>query len=430
MKSKTNYRAPERIIAKWIKVSASDRRLNNLNCLVIGSSGSGKTSNYTSVNITNSNGESFIVTDSKLNLYNKHKKELIRKGYDVQLIDLCNISNSSIGYNPLDFIRTKGKSGRAVTDDITELAYLLASEEIHSKNEVFWENAARQYIKCCLALCFHILPDDEHDLTYIGRLLDSLGIPDEWNALIKEAYDDDPDCCEVRINKQIEASRNADKMTSSIIGIAQSAMNQFLFENVSEIYRNPKRIRFSDLGERKSCVFINVPDHDQSKTAIVRLFFSQCIKSLLDHADSMKDSRLKVPVHLYCDDIGANFVIPHLPELLSITRSRGISISLMLQSYSQLLSKYGEYDAETIVSNCAVTIFMGGQDLKSPRFISELANKPLEQILGMPRDTEIVCIQGQSSVFAQKVFPEFFSNIEDNCSDSRSGYDSDYQGSF
>jgi len=391
---------PKRIIGKNLTVSADERALSNLNTLIIGSTGAGKTRGYVSPNISAAESESMIVLDSKLNLYNKHKDELERKGYQVELIDLCNLPGSTIGYNPTDFLRM-GKNGSPKHDDVAELAGMLCSKDFQDGKDPFWHTAATEYITACIHLCLHILPTEEHTLSYVNKILKLIERP-EWNALIEVAESSDPDCFEVEFNKTIASTRVAEKMLASIIGVAQSAMSLYTWDECEELYSREKRINFTDLGERKTTVFVNVPDHDFGKSQIVSLFFSQAVKALLDHADSQPGSRLKVPVHLYADDIGASFCIPHLPELLSITRSRGLSLSLILQNWGQLEAAYGPHQASTIAGNCSTIVYLSSTDIETPRWFSEKTNMPVERILVMHMDTELVCLQGQKPFFAKK----------------------------
>ncbi len=391
-----------RTIGRDVTVKADERSLSNLNTLVIGATGTGKTRGYVSPNISAADTESMVIIDSKLNLYKKHMRELKNKGYRVELIDLCCTSNSSVGYNPLDMIRKDQKSKTVRTDDINELAdWICSDDEFHDSNDPFWQLASRQYISACIHLCFHILPDDEHDLTIVGKLLNLMNQP-EWSELINEAELNDPEAFEVLFDRTVRTTRKAERMHASISGIAGTAMALYTWDDCDKLYSAPVRFNPASLGDTKTALFINVPDHDHSKTPIVRLFFSQCIKVLLDHADSCPKSRLKIPVHLYCDDIGASFVIPHLPELLSITRSRGISVSLILQNWGQLEAKYGSHSASTIAGNCSIAAYLGGTDIETPRYFSEKANMPLDKITGMPLNYELVLIQGQKPFFTRK----------------------------
>ena len=401
--NKKARRVPVRILAKDITIEADERSISNLNCMVIGAPGMGKTRGFVSPNISVAENESMIILDSKLNLFKKHKAELEKKGYTVELIDLVNLKKSTIGYNPLDYVRTTGKHGQSKVDDVKEIAQFIASDDlVGDKHDPYWQTAARSYISACISLAFHVLPDEEHNLTTVSKLLSLMDQP-TWAELIAEAEEDDPECLEAAIDQEIRTERTAEKMHASVVGISKNAMNHFVWDEANELYNRENRIRFSDLGDKKMAVFVNVPDHDFSKGEILSLFFSQCLKDLLDHADRSNNSRLRHPVHLYCDDIaGSSFCIPHLPELISIIRSRSISLSLILQSWTQLTARYGYSNAMTIAGNCSILSYLGGMELESPKFLSERANLPLDKITSMSMDTELVLIQGQKPVFTKK----------------------------
>ncbi|MCR4689704.1 MAG: type IV secretory system conjugative DNA transfer family protein [Saccharofermentans sp.] len=397
---------PVRVVGKGLKLVADERSISNLNALVIGGTGAGKTRGYVSPNISQASNESMVIIDSKLNLFKRHKEELESKGYIVELIDLVKLGNSTIGYNPLDFVRYPEGRNTAKLDDIREIAgFILPDDDFRDQGDPFWSCSAKQLVTACLALCFHILPEEERNFLTVSKLLRLLSKP-EWDRLIHEACIDDPDCFEVQYDKEIQNIKTAEKMCASIIGIATTGMGQFTWDDADMLYCNTRRINFSDLGEHKTALFINSPDHCYEKTPIVRIFFAQCIKELLDYADSRSNSRLKIPVHLYCDDIGANFVIPHLPELLSITRSRGVSVSLILQSWSQLVEKYGLSGASTVAGNCSIVMCLGTSDNETPDFFAKRANLLPESISGMPIDTELLCIQGKKPFFTKKTIAD------------------------
>ena len=73
-----------------------------------------------------------------------------------------------------------------------------------------------------------------------------------------------------------------------------------------------------------------------------------------------------------------------------------------MQSWSQLLKKYGQYDASTIAGNSSVIVYLGSSELESPKFLSEKANIPLDKLTGMKSDTQFVCIHGQKPFFCKK----------------------------
>ena len=405
-------KSPVRILAKDVMISADERALANLNCLLIGASGMGKTRGYVSPNIAASENESMIVLDSKLNLYKKHKTELEEKGYKVDLIDLVDLSRSTCGYNPLSYVRTVGEHGQAKADDVKEIAQFIAADDlIGDKHDPLWHTAARNYIAACISLAFHVLPEEDHTLTQVNKLLSLIDQP-AWAELIAEAEADDPECLEVIIDQEIRTESVAEKMSASIQGIAKNAMGHFVWDEANELYNCENQIRFSDLGDRKMAVFVNVPDHDFSKGPLLSMFFSQCIKDLLDHADQASNSRLRHPVHLYCDDIGSSFCLPHLPELLSVIRSRSVSISLIVQSWTQIVDRYGLYAAMSIAGNCSIVSYLGGMELESPKFLSERADIPPAKIMSMAMDTELLLIQCQKPCFVKKTNAEDYKPLE------------------
>lgn len=396
---------PVRVIGKNLKISG----LTN-NAVIVAGTGGGKTTCYVSPNISAAEEESLVVLDTKNNLYRRHKEELLAKGYDVQKIDFCTIENSSIGWNPLDIVRTYGEHGQAKIDDIKELSSMLCpSDHIGSNTEKFWETSAANLIACCLSLVFHLLPDEEHSLCYVKKLVSLVMDENRWNMLIKEAKNDDPDCLEVEINETLTAGRKAERMTASFAGIAGCGLDLFTFDGCEQLYHRPDRIKFADLGRKRMCLFISIPDFGPSKDAICSLLLYQIIQQLLMEADSQPRSTLKNKVHIIADDIGANFVIPRLPQLMSIIRSRGIGITLLIQSIDQIYAKYST-EANVILGNCNIISFLASSvDNDTAQFFSTKSNLPIEEIINLPLTKSLICLPGIKPFIATKTKAEYFS---------------------
>lgn len=118
-------------------------------------------------------------------------------------------------------------------------------------------------------------------------------------------------------------------------------------------------------------------------------------KSLFEYADLQPDGRLPIPLELVCDDFASGGRIVNFPDLISVLRERNMSVTLLLQSETQLASMYGANQAATIINNCNTYVYMGGMDLKTAMNISTRANLPLEDILALPVGAEIVCRIGR-----------------------------------
>ncbi len=129
---------------------------------------------------------------------------------------------------------------------------------------------------------------------------------------------------------------------------------------------------------------------------LVSLFYAQALQVLCHSADTRyPDHRLPVPVRFILDDFATNAVIPDFDNITSVIRSRNISVSIILQSITQLNAIYGAQRAATITNNCDNCLYLGGQDPETARFISVKANKPVSTILGMGLEETYLFTRGQ-----------------------------------
>lgn len=112
--------------------------------------------------------------------------------------------------------------------------------------------------------------------------------------------------------------------------------------------------------------------------------------------------KLPIPVSVLCDDFATGSRILNFPEYISIFREKQISVTLLIQSESQLESMYGTDDATTIINNCDTFLYMGGMDLRTGRNIGERLNLPLEDVLYMPIGQEVIFRRGQKPIITQR----------------------------
>lgn len=136
--------------------------------------------------------------------------------------------------------------------------------------------------------------------------------------------------------------------------------------------------------------------------SLVSLFYSMAIKALFEYAESRPDGRLPLPVDILCDDFATGGRILNFAEYISIFREKGISVSLLLQSESQLEAMYGDTNATTILNNCDSYVFFGGNDLLTAKNISYRLNAPLDEVLYMPIGKVVVFRRGQRPVMTSR----------------------------
>lgn len=393
-------RKNERVLAENITVSNDTREtgLNN-NDLIIGSSGSGKTGGYVIPNIQNISG-SLVVTDTKGRLSKMFSTVLKRKGYRVYTLDFVN-PIKSCGYNPLDVIRRK-PDGRYREQDILTVANAIMPAL--DSREPFWEKAAAGYIAFLIAFCLETAEDYEKNLMTVCELHHTF-IKSGGQLSFMQWAEEHPDTFAAKKFREISFTSIAEKTFSCIIEFANRALEPFEFEEAKNIFANPRAFDINILGNQKSVLFLNINDTDRTYDQLINLFYTQALQTLCAQADENDDGRLSVPVRIIMDDFAAGTRIPNFDKIISVIRSREISVSLILQSMTQLDSMYNTAEASTILNNCDHLIYLGTQDIKTAEFIGYRAFKTPENVLCMPNDKAILITKGEKAVEVNKIKP-------------------------
>ena len=347
--------------------------------LIIGPTGGGKTRSYVLPNLLSSQ-ESFVVTDSKGTLRRQVGGILERRGFQLLELDFTDLLHSPWGYNPLRFTRYDEQRECWNEQDIITVAAALVPVE--DRTQPFWEFAARNLLEALIGYTLECLPAEEHNLTSVARLFSEAetGVLDE---LMRELCTIDPDGFVSMRWKGIQTCRRADKMYGSILGILAQKISNFSFSGAQEMFINPNQIDFAAISHTPTAVFVRVSDNDFSLNNLTSLFYTQALQALIAEADKQPDNRLQIPVRLYLDDF-ANLTIPDMDKIISVIRSREISVSIAIQSITQLEGIYSHAKAATIIDNCDHLLYLGGQSVETARFIGSKANKPVSTILNMP----------------------------------------------
>lgn len=381
-KLNTHRNAGKRILAKGCYISNDTwaTGLNN-NDIIIGPSGSGKTRGYVKPNILQCN-ESMVVADTKGNLFNELKYTLEGAGYKVINMNFKDLENS-YGYNPFDFIRYDKETGKYNEQDISTIATAIVPKPT-SRNDPFWELAARMYFTSTVAYTMECLPECEHNLDSAITL--ALQISNgNYARLIEELQHINPKSFVVRTYNLFKDTCQSEKTEASILSVLGEKFNGLMMNELIRMYKTENRIDFAALGREKTVVFLSISDTDRSKDRIVSLFYTQALQALCNSADfDYPSCRLPVPVRFILDDFATNAYIPDFDKIISVIRSREIYVSIILQSITQLNSLYGPDNAKTIINNCDNCLYLGGQDIDTANYMSYKANKSVTTILNMP----------------------------------------------
>ncbi|MGN1415785.1 MAG: VirD4-like conjugal transfer protein, CD1115 family [Oscillospiraceae bacterium] len=390
----------EMLIAKNCRYSLDDEktRLNN-NVLIVGGSGTGKTSTIVIPNLKQAVG-SYIVSDPKGNLCRKYGRYLSAQGYEVCNIDFTHPERSA-RYNPLRYIRT--------TQDILNIASVIVNEKASAgtRADPFWDSMT---IILLSAIIGYMLETDYRPFNFSGilRLVregertddDSKESPlsDRFAELKKRA----PDSWACAQFSDVDQAPN--KTYDCIRATLSSKLSRFDTREL-QLMMSGSDLAFSSIGCSKKAVFVTVSDTDRSMDTLANIFFTQAMHQLCSFADELEDSRLPVPVRFILDDFATNCRIEEFPRMISSIRSRGISVMLMIQSEAQLSQSY-DADRMTIIGNCDTYVYLGGNDYDTAEAVAMRCNKPVCQVLYMPVGSCWVFRRGSQPVFTETLPPD------------------------
>ena len=334
-------------------------KIGNINVLVVGGSGSGKSASYSIPNASQMLG-SYVFTDPKGELYDKTAGFLARNGYEIKVLNLVNPTNSD-GYNPLLNIDNE------VDVDVIAHTIVKGQQAEGGSSDPFWEDSAEMLLKALIYYLLESRPDEEKNLASCAELVRSANNNGGSN-LLSELMSELPYDSRARMNyKSIEIA--SDKTYSSILSTLQSKLGKFDSKEIAEV-TSTNTINFADIGNKKTALYVISSDTHTAYNFLLTIFFSQMIQHLYNYADKNPNGELRVPVFFILDEFANIGQIPDFDKKISTSRSRKISFSVILQNLDQLKAIY-EKSYETIIGNCDTHIFLGSNSAETCKYFSE-----------------------------------------------------------
>ncbi len=370
------YTEPSRIYSQNLRISLNpDRTHLNNNVIVVAGSGKGKTLNLIIPNILECSG-SMIITDPKKELLRTCGKYLLEKGYEIRVVDLIDFEFSD-HYNP--FKHTKS------SDDIPELVELIwrsKADPKAQKGDPIWEDSAKALVESIFYYLFLEKEAKYRTFRNVMRILTYLSSGqknvESWRKkIIEPLQEKNPD--HPAATKYIAAMSGAEDTVKSVLFSATGRMASFYDEKLLRIL-DEDDMDFAAMGmgyendkTKPTALFFCIPDADTRWNFIVSLAYMQAFKELYYAADHYCEDRrgaLPIPVTNFLDEF-ANIPLPDtFPDLLSTMRGRNISAVIVLQDPSQLEFMY-EKKKNTVKGNCDVTLYLGGSEDETHKWVSE-----------------------------------------------------------
>ena len=343
----------------------------NLNTLVCRGSGAGKARFYCKPNLVQCNS-SFVILDPKGEIVRDVGKLLEAKGYEIKVLDLISMEKSHC-YNPFVYLQNDNDIQRLVTN-----LFKSTTPKGSQSNDPFWDTAASMLL---LALVFYLhyeAPEDEQNFAMIMEMLRAGAIEDEeeprpspLDNLFSELEYENPDHIALKYYHSYH-SGSAKTLKSIQITLA-ARLEKFNLESLASL-TSTDELELETLGEKKTALFALIPDNDTSFNFLVSILYTQLFQQLFYSADHIHGGSLPIPVHFLMDEF-ANVSLPDdFDKILSVMRSRSVSVSIILQNLAQLKALF-EKQWESIVGNCDEFLYLGGNEQSTHKYVSELLGK-------------------------------------------------------
>lgn len=343
----------------------------NLNVLIVGGSGAGKTRFYAKPNIMQCN-TSLVIADPKGEMLRATAPLLLEKGYDVKVFNLINPENSD-GYNPFNYIRTDEDVIKLISNLIQNTTPKNAQQ-----SDPFWEKSEIALDSALMLYLLHEAPPEEQNFETLMFLIENAAAMEDdeeykspVDILFEELEYDYPEHIAV---KQYKIFKQASGKTAKSILI--SAAVRLAAFNLPEIGRMTSydNLDLGSLGEKKKAIFCVIPDNDNSFNYLVGMLYTQAFQELYYRADHAHGGELPIPVHFLMDEF-ANVALPdNFERVLATMRSRRISVSIIIQNMAQLKALFKD-SYESIIGNCDTFLYLGGNEQSTHEYISKMLGK-------------------------------------------------------
>ena len=384
--------------------------------LIIGTTGSGKTTTFISPTIqilaNTKSKPSMLISDPKGELYALHAKSLLKRGYEVKILDLRN-PYCSIRWNPLEkpfemyqemlsldnkvsvneeegyyifenkiyydkyelnaVIQVKKQElFDEVYEDLNDICSVLCP--VKNKSEPIWESGAKNFI---LAITLAMLEDSENPNNEMTK--------EKFNFfnIMKIATNTQNDCEDLMeyfkhrspISKSVSLSKQvldaSDKTRGSYLSTIFDKLSMFSDMSICSL-TSANEIDFAEISTKPTALFLQIPDEKETRHTLAAMVILQAYKALVAKANTYPDLSLQRSVYFLLDEFGNLPQVHKLEQMITVGRSRKIWLALVVQSYAQLAKVYDEKSADIIKSNCNIQIFIGTTDQKT---IEEFSKK-------------------------------------------------------
>ena len=368
----TEDEANNKILTKHVRIGLDGRKhRRNLNLLICGGSGAGKTRFFAKPNVMQCN-TSMVILDPKGEIVRDTGELLEKKGYCIKVLDLINMDKSYC-YNPFVYLKSDNDVQKLVTN-----LFKSTTPKGSQSSDPFWDTSASMLLLALVFYLWYEAPEEEQNFAMVMEMLRAGDVKEDedmylspLDILFDRLEMKNPEHVALKYYRQYRSG--ATKTLKSIQITLASRLEKFNLESLARLTMTDE-LELDTLGEKKTALFAIIPDNDTSFNFIVSILYTQLFQQLFYSADYKHGGRLPIHVHFIMDEF-ANVSLPDdFEKILSVMRSREVSVSIILQNLAQLKALFDK-QWESIVGNCDTFLYLGGNEQSTHKFVSELMGK-------------------------------------------------------
>ena len=377
------------LLTQEVRMSLNTRQhRENLNVLVIGGSGSGKSRFYVKPNIMQLN-TSYVVTDPKGELLRSTGKLLEDNGYKIKVFNLIDMRNSH-NYNPFAYVydRKTGELNKSYVIKMVNVLMKNTKQEGASGGDQFWDDATKALLS---ALAFYLLEkgaDNEKNFAWVMQLLKQAEVKEDeedfespLDIKFKELEAENPISMAVSYYKDFKKA--AGETAKSILISCAVRLQAFNLPDVANL-THTDTLELDKIGDEKTAVFVIIPSSDVTFNFLAAMMYTQLFDTLYDTANFKYGGRLPVHVRCLLEEFANIGTIPDFDKLLATMRSMEISANIIIQNIAQLKKMYDK-SWEILTGNCDSLLFLGGKEASTTEMISKALGKETIDVVAQNR---------------------------------------------
>lgn len=342
----------------------------NLNVIVVGGSGAGKTRGYVLPNIMECNC-SYIIVDPKGEILRKTGGLLEKEGYEICVLNLVELEKSDC-YNPIAYLRSDHDALKLVTNLIKN-----TNEKGQKSSDPFWDKSEAAILQAFILYLLHEAPASEQNFSTVMYMIENAAASEEdesYKSPVDLLFDDlerkNPEHIALKMYKVFKQA--AGKTAKSILVSTAVRLAAFNLPEIARVTEKDEMF-LNTIGNRKKAVFAVISDNDTSLNFIVSMLYSQAFQELYHEADR-NGGRLPVHVRVMMDEF-ANVALPeNFEKVLATCRGREISVNIIIQNMAQIKAMFRD-SWENLTGNCDTYIYLGGNESTSHEYISKSLGK-------------------------------------------------------